>query len=116
VIYFYFKVTKTGVKVCCVTEHDNHNAFIFSLSLLSDQMAVRTNECGHLPELMDQLSTITPVKMVDNVGRSELVEFKKSLSESDSFHGAFSRVIIVAQCFGLMPVCGITGPSASFTR
>lgn len=79
-------------------------------------MAVRTNECGHLPEFMDPLSTITTMRMVDNVGRSELVEFKKSVSESDSFHGAVSKVIVVAQCFGLMPVCGITGPSASFTR
>lgn len=75
-----------------------------------------TNDRGCLPEFMDPLSTIVPAKKVDNVGNSELVKFRKSVSESDSFHGAFKSVIVVAQCFGLTPVCGITGPSASFIR
>ncbi|KDR11636.1 hypothetical protein L798_13962 [Zootermopsis nevadensis] len=81
-------------------------------------MAVATNECGTIPELMDPLAIIVPTRnTVDNVARSELVEYKKhSVSESDSFHRAFSSVIVIAQYFGLMPVYGIRGSSASFIR
>jgi hypothetical protein len=78
-------------------------------------MAVATYECGALPELMDPPATIIPTRKT--VARSELVEFKKdSVSESDSFHRAFSSVLVIAQCFGLMPVSGIRGSSASFIR
>lgn len=81
-------------------------------------MAVATNECGTIPELMAPLAIIVPTRnTVDNVARSELVEYKKhSVSESDSFHRAFSSVIVIAQYFGLMPVYGIRGSSASFIR
>jgi hypothetical protein len=67
---------------------------------------------------MDPQATIMPTrKTMDNVARSELVEFKKdSVSESYSFHRALSSIIIIAQCFGLMPVSGIRGSSASFIR
>ena len=47
----------------------------------------------------------------------ELVEFKKeSMCKQISFHRSFSRVIVIAQCFGVMPVSGITCPSASCIR
>jgi hypothetical protein len=91
--------------------------YIFNLCL-SYQMAVGSIECGSLLELMDPLATTIPMrKTVDNVGISDLVEFKKnSVSQSDSFHRAFSSVIVIAQCFGLMPVSGIRGSSASCIR
>jgi Trehalose receptor. len=34
----------------------------------------------------------------------------------NSFHHAISSVIITAQCFGLLPVVGITGPNAGSIR
>jgi hypothetical protein len=34
----------------------------------------------------------------------------------NSFHHAISSVIVTAQCFGLLPVLGITGPNASSLR
>jgi hypothetical protein len=81
-------------------------------------MADETIECGGLLEFIDPLPPTTPVrKAVDNVEQPKLVEFEKdSVSELDSFHRSFSSVIVIAQCFGLMPVYGITGSSASFIR
>ena len=34
----------------------------------------------------------------------------------NSFHHAISSVIVTAQCFGLLPVVGVTGPNAASTR
>jgi hypothetical protein len=34
----------------------------------------------------------------------------------NSFHRAISSVIVTAQCFGLLPVLGITGPNAATLR
>jgi len=34
----------------------------------------------------------------------------------NSFHHAISSVIVTAQCFGLLPVVGITGPNAASIR
>jgi hypothetical protein len=34
----------------------------------------------------------------------------------NSFHHAISSVIVIAQCFGLLPVIGITGPNAASIR
>jgi hypothetical protein len=34
----------------------------------------------------------------------------------NSFHRAMSSVIVTAQCFGLLPVIGITGPNAASIR
>jgi hypothetical protein len=34
----------------------------------------------------------------------------------NSFHRAVSSVIVTAQCFGLFPVLGITGPNAASLR
>jgi hypothetical protein len=34
----------------------------------------------------------------------------------NSFHHAISSVIVTAQCFGLLPVVGITGPNAASVR
>jgi hypothetical protein len=34
----------------------------------------------------------------------------------NSFHHAISSVIVTAQCFGLLPVIGITGPNAASIR
>jgi hypothetical protein len=34
----------------------------------------------------------------------------------NSFHHAVSSVIVTAQCFGLLPVLGITGPNAANLR
>ncbi|KAJ4427652.1 hypothetical protein ANN_25300 [Periplaneta americana] len=54
---------------------------------------------------------------INVMARNELFEFKKdSVSESDSFHRAFSKIIIIAQCFGLMPVYGVTAVNASYIR
>jgi hypothetical protein len=79
-------------------------------------MAVN-NECVLLPELTDPLSTIIPIKTVDKMIASETVECKKeSTCKPISFQRSFSSIILIAQCFGLMPVSGITGPSASFIR
>jgi hypothetical protein len=79
-------------------------------------MAVNS-ECGHLQEFMDSLSTTIAIKTEDKMITSELVEYKKeSMCKPVSFHRSFSSVIVIAQCFGLMPVSGITGPSASFIR
>jgi len=34
----------------------------------------------------------------------------------NSFHHAISSVIVTAQCFGVLPVVGITGPNAASIR
>ena len=34
----------------------------------------------------------------------------------NSLHNAISSVIVTAQCFGLLPVVGITGPNAASIR
>jgi hypothetical protein len=34
----------------------------------------------------------------------------------NSLHHAISSVIVTAQCFGLLPVVGITGPNAASIR
>jgi hypothetical protein len=34
----------------------------------------------------------------------------------NSFHRAISSVVVTAQCFGLLPVLGITGPNAASVR
>jgi hypothetical protein len=34
----------------------------------------------------------------------------------NSFHHAISSVIVTAQCFGLLPVLGVTGPTAANLR
>jgi hypothetical protein len=34
----------------------------------------------------------------------------------NTFHHAISSVIMTAQCFGLLPVLGITGPNAASLR
>jgi len=34
----------------------------------------------------------------------------------NSFHCAISSVIVAAQCFGLLPVHGVTGPNAASLR
>jgi len=75
------------------------------------------SQCGHLLEFMDTLFTVIPTKTAEKMIAPELVECKKeSMCKQISFHRAFSRVIVIAQCFGIMPVSGITGPSASCIR
>lgn len=79
-------------------------------------MAVNS-QCGHLQEFMDTLFTLILTKTAEKMIAPELVECKKkSMCKQISFHRSFSRVIVIAQCFGVMPVSGITGPSASHIR
>jgi len=75
------------------------------------------SQSEHLQEFMDTLFTIIPMKTAEKMKASELVECKKeSMCKQISFHRSFSRVIVIAQCFGVMPVSGITGPSATCIR
>jgi Trehalose receptor. len=75
------------------------------------------SECGHLKEFIHPLFTIILIKTVEKMIAPEPVECKKeSTCKQISFHRSFSRVIFIAQCFGLMPVSGITGPSTSSIR
>jgi hypothetical protein len=66
---------------------------------------------------MDTLFTVIPMKTAEKMIAPELVECKKeSMCKQISFHRSFSGVIVIAQCFGVMPVSGITGPSTSCIR
>jgi len=65
---------------------------------------------------MDTLFTVIPMKTAEKMIKPELVEYKESMCKQISFHKSMSRVIVIAQCFGVMPISGITGPSASCIR
>jgi len=74
------------------------------------------SQCGHLQEFTDTLFTAILMKTTKKMIAPELVECKESMCKQISFHRSLSRVIVIAQCFGVMPVSGITGPSASCIR
>jgi len=77
---------------------------------------VVNSQCGYLQEFMDTLFTIILTKTAEKMIAPELVECKASMCKQISFHRSFSRVIVIAQCFGVMPVSGITGSSTSCIR
>ncbi|XP_069700808.1 uncharacterized protein [Periplaneta americana] len=85
-------------------------------SSLEEASRVCTSHSSRASSKMTKLSAIMKCDSIGSNDEEEFISYCECSDDSNSFHRAMSPVIVTAQCFGLLPVQGVTGPSAKSLR